>query len=54
MVITAGGEERGLGAISHDDVEPHYVPVERHRSLEIGDLEMDVADVGLGRNAVFS
>ena len=45
VVVPAGTYERRLGAYSLDDVEPKYIAVESERTIEIGHLEVYVADI---------
>src|SRR5206468_478278 len=44
MVIGAGGNAGGLGSISCHDLAPTPASIKVQRSLEVGDLEVDVAD----------
>ena len=48
VVVPAGGQERGLVAHLLREVEAEHVAVEVDRAIEVGDLEMDVADVHAG------
>ena len=43
MVIVAGGHEHGAAALPRH-LEPQNIAVEAERALEVGDLEMDMAD----------
>ena len=47
VVVAAGGEERGRPpGLLH--LEPEHVAVERDGSVEVGDLQVDMTDVGAG------
>ena len=45
VVVSAGTYERRLGAHSLDEVEPEYVAVESQRTIEVGHLEVYVANL---------
>ena len=44
VMVTAGGDERGLRAEALHEFEAEHVAVEGERAVEVGDLEVDVAD----------
>ena len=46
MVVAAGRDERRLAAEPAGQLEAEHALVERERAVEVGDLEVDVADVG--------
>lgn len=48
MVVAAGGEEGGLVAPALGDLKAGDVVVEGDGAFYVGDLEVDVADAGLG------
>ena len=48
VVVAAGGEERGLVAQALRHVEAEHVSVERERTVDVRDLQVDVADVDAG------
>ena len=48
MVVAACREERGLIAHALHEVEAEHAAVEVERAVDVGDLEMDVADVHPG------
>ena len=48
MVVAACGEERGLVAEAGLLLEPEGVTPEGERTIEIGHLQVDVADVDAG------
>ena len=48
VVVAAGRDERGLLAVALHQPEAEHAAVEGERAVEIGDLEVDVADPGLG------
>ena len=52
VVITASGKKRGLGAVALGELEAEDVVVEVERAVEVGDLEVDVADVYAGMNGL--
>jgi hypothetical protein len=43
-MVPAGGNERGLVAITLHQFETEHATIETERSFEIGDLKMDVSD----------
>jgi hypothetical protein len=45
VVVVVGGEERSLVAHPLLDIEPEHVAVEPDRPIEIGHLQVNVADV---------
>src|SRR5436309_15820884 len=45
MVIAAGGDEGGLIAVALHLLEAEHVTVERERAVDVGHLQVDVADV---------
>src|SRR6185436_15619259 len=47
MVITPGGKEHGLRAVALGDLKAEHVAIERQRALQIGHLQMNVADPDL-------
>ena len=47
VVIAAGGEERGLVADTGLQLEAEHVGPEADRAVEVGDLQVDMADVDL-------
>src|SRR5204863_1351895 len=52
VVIAAGREERCRPAVVLLHLEAEHVAVEGLRAVEVGNLEMDVADRGAGRDRV--
>ncbi len=46
VVVAAGRDEQRAGVAAHDDVEAEHAVVERLRLLEVGDLQVDVAEHG--------
>ncbi len=48
VVVAAGGDERGLVAHPGHDVEAEDADVELERPVDVGHLQMDVADVDGG------
>ena len=44
VVVAAGRDERGLLAVALDQLEAEHAAVEGERAVEVGDLEVDVAD----------
>jgi hypothetical protein len=44
VVIAAGGEEHRLVAIALRHLEAEHVAIEGERPVEIGDLQVDMAD----------
>ena len=44
VVVAAGGDERGLVAVALDQLEAQHVAIERQRAVDVGDLEVYVAD----------
>ena len=48
VVVAAGGEEGGLVAPALGDLKAGDVVVEGDGAFYVGDLEVDVADAGLG------
>ena len=54
VVVAARGKEDCVLPVPLHHVEPEHAVVEREGALQIGDLEMDVADADLGLDrAVF-
>ena len=45
VVVAAGRDERGLVAHALLQLEAEHAAVEAERALEVGDLQVDVADV---------
>ena len=48
MVVSARGEERRLVAHPRHDVEPEHAVPELEGPVEVGHLQMDMADVDTG------
>ena len=48
VVVVAGGDERGLVAHPLLQLEAEHADVEAERALDVGDLQVDVADVDAG------
>ena len=48
VVIAAGRDEGGLLAVALHQLEAEHAGVEAERAVEIGDLEMDMADPHAG------
>lgn len=48
MMIAAGGNERGLRAEALRKLETEHAAAEAKSAVEIGDLEVNVANAGLG------
>jgi hypothetical protein len=48
MVIAAGAEKRGGRSQPRRQLEAEHAVVERERAIEIGDFQVDVADVDAG------
>jgi len=44
MVIVACGDERGAVAVALFQLEAEHATIEAERPLDVGDLEMDMAD----------
>ena len=44
VVVAAGGDERGLLAVALHEVEAQYAAIEAEGALEVGHLQVDVAD----------
>src|ERR1700688_1898308 len=51
-MIASGRHERRLRGVPGDQLEAEDVAIEGQRPLEVGDLEVDVADVGAGGDGV--
>jgi len=51
-MVAAGRDEGGLGPVAGDQLEAEDVAVEGQRPLEVGDLQVDMSDVGAGGNGV--
>src|SRR3989440_5515372 len=52
VVVTAGGEE-GCALEVEEQVEAQVVAIEADSPVQVGDLEVDVSDAGLGWNGWF-
>jgi hypothetical protein len=52
MVVSAGEEEGGAGAVTLCHFETQHVAIECDCAVKIGDLQVNVADAGLGVNGV--
>ena len=50
-MVAAGRDERGLVAVPLHHVEAEDVAVEGERAVDVGDLQVDVADVDAGVEA---
>ena len=50
MVVAAGRDEGGLRAVALHQREAEHAAVEAERAIEIGDLQVYVADAGAGGN----
>src|SRR4051794_30053794 len=50
VVVAAGRDEGGLGAIALHQREAEHAAIEIEGALDVGDLEVDVADPGAGRD----
>ena len=48
MVVAAGRDEGGVGAVALHQLEAEHAAVEVERAVDVGDLEVDVADVDAG------
>jgi hypothetical protein len=48
VVVAARRQEGRLRAVALHEVEAHDVAVEADGAVEVGDLEMDMADAGCG------
>ena len=48
MVVATGRNERGLGAVALDQLKAEHAAIEVKRAVEIGDLQMDMADPDAG------
>ena len=48
MVVAAGGDEGGVGAVALHQLEAEHAAVEVEGAVDVGDLEVDVADVDAG------
>ena len=48
VVVAAGRDEGGLGAIALHEREAEHAAIEIKGALDVGDLEVDVADPGPG------
>jgi hypothetical protein len=44
MMITAGGDKRGVIAVALHQFKSEYATIKIQRAIEIGDFEMDMAD----------
>jgi hypothetical protein len=49
-MITAGRNERGLLAVALGQLQAEHAAVEREGAIEVGDLEVNVADADFGMN----
>ena len=45
VVVAAGADERSLLAVARLELEPEHTAPESERALEVGHLQVDVADV---------
>jgi hypothetical protein len=52
VVVAAGAEEGGGRAHPLRQLEAQHALVERQRAVEVGDLQVDVADVDAGIDGV--
>ena len=50
VVVAAGRDEGGLGAVLLHELEPEHAGVEPDRPVEVGDLQVHVPDPGAGRD----
>ena len=48
MVVAAGGDEGGVLAVALHQLEAEHAAVEVEGAVDVGDLEVDVADVDAG------
>ena len=48
VMVAAGRDEGGLGAVALGQLEAEHAAVEGERPLEVGHLEVDVADARAG------
>ena len=53
MVVVAAGGEEGCALEVEEQVEAQVVAIEANSSVQVGDLEVDVSDAGLGWNGWF-
>jgi hypothetical protein len=44
MMVTSGGNKRGLRAVALDQFKPEHAHVEVERALQVSDFQMDMAD----------
>ena len=44
VVVVAGGDERGVPAVARLELEAEHAAIEGERPLDVGDLEVGVAD----------
>ena len=56
VMVAAGRDEGGARAVALDQLEAEHAAIEGERAVDVGDLEMDMADPGSGidRRAEFS
>jgi hypothetical protein len=52
VMVAASGNERGTVTQPHDEIEAEYTLIERQRAIDIGDLQVNVADAGTRRRLV--
>ena len=52
VMIASGGYERGVVAEPHDAIEPEHAAVERDRAVDVGDVQVHVADAGAGGDSL--
>src|SRR6476620_720476 len=50
VMIAAGGEERRLASVTLREFESQHITIERNCALEVGDLQMNMADADLRVN----
>ena len=48
VVVAAGRDEGGLAAVALGQLESEHAAIECQRALQIGHLQMDMADPGAG------
>ena len=48
VVVAAGGDEGGVGSVALGQLEAEHAAIELERAVDVGDFEVDVADVDAG------
>ena len=50
MMITTGGEERGLASVTLREFKSEHIAIKCKRPIEVRDFQMDMSDADLGVN----